>query len=182
MHKVIFLDRDGTINVDKGYVHRPQDWEWLPKAPEALTMLQDAGYLLAIVTNQSGIGHGLYTEEAMHQLHDYMMSELKKKGITLATIEYCIHRRDGTCECRKPGTKMATQVEAKVGSIQYADSWTIGDKIADMQFGKNIGTKTILLRSNYWTEADLADTPDAIADSLYEAAQFLIRGTITDQP
>lgn len=173
MKKVVFLDRDGTINVDKGYVHTIGQWEWQPNAQAALKMLQTADYQLAIVTNQSGVGHELYTEEAMHVLHDHMIDELKKTDVTFAAIEYCLHRRDGTCECRKPGTTMAHAIEKKVGDIDYAESWTIGDKIADMQFGKNLGTKTALIRSRYWDEETLPAKPDIIVSSLFEAAETI---------
>ncbi len=172
MTKVVFLDRDGTINVDNGYVHRTADWQFTEKAPEGLKLLQEAGYILAIITNQSGIGHGMYTESDMHALHEYMKGELTKQGVSIATIAYCSHGRDqNTCDCRKPKIGMAKQIEQKIGPIDYAHSWTIGDKQADVGFGKNAGTKTALIRSNYWQEPDLTQPPDLIVGSLYDFAQ-----------
>jgi D-glycero-D-manno-heptose 1,7-bisphosphate phosphatase len=171
MTKVIFLDRDGTINVDHGFVYKIEDWEFTDRAPEALQLLQAAGYQLAIVTNQSGIARGLYTEEDMRHVHEHMREQLAKEGVTIAAIALCPHNRDSTCDCRKPKAGMAKQIEETIGTIDYQNSWTIGDKEADMGFGKNAGTKTALIKSKYWNEGELSEQPDLIVDSLYEFAQ-----------
>lgn len=170
--KVIFLDRDGTINKDRDYVYLVEQWEWTPGAQEALKKLQSAGYTLTIITNQTSIGHGFYTLEDMHRLNEYMRSELEKVGVQLAAIAFCPHRKDAGCDCRKPKTGMAKQIEAKIGPIDYAASWTVGDKDKDVGFGKGVGTKTALIRSEYWTEAGLdGNRPDLIVASLAEFAQ-----------
>ena len=169
--KVIFLDRDGTINVDHGYVHTIEGWEFCERAPEALKILQDLGYTLTVVTNQSGIAHGLYTEGSMLALHEYMKEELAKAGVTIAAIGFCPHGRDQKeCDCRKPRIGMTKQIEKVIGPIEYHQSWTIGDKEADLGFGKTAGTKTALVRSQYWDEAKLKEKPDMIVGSLYEFA------------
>lgn len=171
---VIFLDRDGTLNVDHGYVNEAKDWEWVPGAIEACKKMQDAGYSLAIVTNQSGIAQGLYTEENMHALHDFMTEELEKHGVFLDAIAYCPHSRSvSECDCRKPAIGMAKQIEAIIGEIDYANSWMIGDKEADLLFGKNAGTKTAIIRSTYWKEGELTMEPDMIVGSLKEAAEII---------
>ncbi len=170
--RVVFLDRDGTINVDREYVYLVERWEWTSGAKKALQQLQSAGYVLTVITNQTSIGHGFYTLEDMHRLNEYMRSELEKVGVRLAAIAFCPHRKDAECDCRKPKIGMARQIEAKIGPIDYAASWTIGDKDKDVGFGKAVGTKTALIRSEYWTEADLADIkPDLIVDSLADFAQ-----------
>lgn len=172
--KVIFLDRDGTLNVDHGYVNEAKNWQWVPGAIEACKMLQDAGYILTIVTNQSGIAHGMYTEEDMHKLHRFMEEELERQGVHLAVIAYCPHGRDQEdCDCRKPHIGMAKQIEGKIGDIDYANSWTIGDKDKDLLFGKNAGTKTAIIRSKYWEEGKLPVESDLIVDSLKEAADHI---------
>ncbi len=174
--KVVFLDRDGTLNVDHGYVNEAEQWEWIPGAIEACKKLQGAGYTLAVVTNQSGIGHGIYTEEDMHALHRLMERDLAEQGVHLDAIAYCPHNRDtGDCDCRKPKLGMAKQIEAKIGDIDYANSWTVGDKDKDILFGKNAGTKTIIIRSKYWEEGALPAKPDAIVDSLQEAAEIILK-------
>lgn len=168
--KVIFLDRDGAINVDHGYVHTIDDWQWTDKIFEALRLLQEAGFRLVVITNQSGIGQGLYSQQDMQVLHDFMQAELQKQGIQLADIQFCPHTRDGKCDCRKPKTGMAKKAEEKIGPIDYTASWTIGDKIADLQFGKTLGTKTVLIKSTYWTEDTLTEKPDLTVESVYEAS------------
>lgn len=171
--RVIFLDRDGTINVDHGYVHTIAKWEFTPQAVEALKLLQDAGYVLAVVTNQSGIARSLYPETDMQQLHAYLLSETAKAGVIIAAIAHCPHDRDSTCECRKPEIGMAKQIEAQVGPIDYAASWTIGDKEADAQFGRTAGTKTALVKSQYWQPEKLTIKPDLVVESLYEFATLI---------
>lgn len=173
--KVVFLDRDGTINVDDGYVYKIADWQFTPQAPEALKSLQDAGYALAVITNQSGIARGLYTQENMQELHRYMTSQLAERGVTIDAIAVCPHDRDqNDCECRKPRIGMARQIEQVIGDIDYPNSWTVGDKEADVGFGKNAGTKTALIRSKYWKEGQVTEQPDMIVNSLYEFAQNII--------
>lgn len=176
MHKkrVIFLDRDGTINVDSGYVHKIAGWEFTNGAIEALEQLQAAGFLLAVVTNQSGIGHKLYAERDVKILHNYMKEELEQSEVKFTAIVYCPHKRDGGCGCRKPETGMIKQIENKIGPIDFKKSWVIGDKIADLEMGKNAGTKTALIRSRYWQESDVKQQPDMIVDSLREAAKRIV--------
>jgi D-glycero-D-manno-heptose 1,7-bisphosphate phosphatase len=176
MKRLVFLDRDGTLNVDHGYVFREEDWQWAPQSQEALKQLVEAGFTLAVITNQSGIGYGFYTEQDMAKIHDFMVKELQQHGVPIASIVFCPHRRDEGCDCRKPATGMADQIQEAVGPIDYPQSWTIGDKLADLHFGKNVGTKTALLRSIYWTEGDVGDSrPDVMADSLYDAVQKIVR-------
>lgn len=173
--KVIFLDRDGTLNVDHGYVNEREMWEWIPGSIDACKQLQDAGYTLAIVTNQSGIAHGMYTEQDMLELHEYMEGQFAKHGVRIAMIAFCPHARNQTeCDCRKPKIGMAMQIEAKIGEIDYANSWIVGDKEADLLFGKNAGTKTALIRSKYWEEGKLTQQPDMIVSSLREAAEKIV--------
>lgn len=174
MHKLVFLDRDGTINVDNGFVHKVEDWAFTDRAAEALMKLQAAGFKLAIITNQSGIGHGMYTVADMDEVHRFMEKELEKNGVKLDAVAFCPHRRDGGCGCRKPEVGMAKQIEEKLGEIDYSASWTIGDKEADLKFGKALGTHTALIRSKYWDEVELVDKPDVIASTLYEVVERIV--------
>ena len=134
-----FLDRDGVLNVDRGYVYRPDQLEWIAGAPEAVRLLNEAGYAVIVVTNQSGIARGLYDEAAMHQFHAYMQDALRAHGAHIDAFYYCPHHPDGTikslavrCNCRKPGTGMFEQA-AREWPIDRARSFMIGDKDADMQ-------------------------------------------------
>ncbi len=174
---MIFLDRDGTINFDLGYVYRVEDWRWADaKVPEALRKLQAEHYKLVVVTNQSGIGHGLYTLQDMQILHHHMEQELAKAGVKLDLIMFCPHARDSGCACRKPGTGMIEEAAQKLGKIDLGSSWAVGDKLIDMEMGQNAGTKTVLLRSKYWTKNDMINRekqPTLVADTLIKAADYI---------
>jgi len=182
MNKVIFLDRDGTLNVDNGYVHLPEQWQWKPEAVEALRIFSDHGYRLVVITNQSGIGSGLYTADEAEEMNALMQRDLKEAGITLDAVAYCPHARDAKCSCRKPNTGMLDKIVSEIGAIDFSASWTIGDKVSDVGFGKNAGTKTVLLRSEYWQDAgNLAFKPDFICDSLYDAAKKIVSVTTSQE-
>lgn len=171
--KVIFLDRDGVLNEDHGYIFRVGDWKWRPGAVEGLQKLQAGGFILVIVTNQSGIGRGYYTEEDMQKLHAWVLGELRQAGIEIAMVAWCPHAPEENCDCRKPKRGMVDQIAESLGEIDYAHSWVIGDKEKDVELGKTIGAKTALVKSKYWTEPfDTArGKPDMIVESLLEAAQ-----------
>lgn len=168
MVKVIFLDRDGTINVDTGCVYLVEHWQFLRNAVEGLRLLQDAGYALAIVTNQRKIGEGVCTESQVQELHKWLQDFLEQQGIHVV-ITYCPHRIEENCDCRKPKTGLAKQVEKQLGEIDYAHSWMIGDKSSDILFGKGIGARTILLPGN----VDLEPMTDYYLASLYDAAVYI---------
>lgn len=172
---VIFLDRDGTLNVDKGFVQRAEDWEFTDRAADALRELREVGYALALITNQSGVGRGYFTLDDVHVLHEYVRQQLAEQGVTLDAIGICPHAPDDGCRCRKPRTGMARQIETQLGEpIAYDRSWVIGDKLSDLEFGRALGTQVCLLRSRYWHEGQLQDSSVLIADSLYRAAQVII--------
>ena len=137
MNKAIFLDRDGTINVDKAYLSKIEDFEYIPGVIEGLRMLQDARFILIIVTNQSGIARGYYSEEDFLKLNNWMLSDLKKKGIKIAQVYYCPHHPNGKiekykmdCACRKPKLGMYEKA-IEAFDIDLSLSFTIGDKIRD---------------------------------------------------
>ena len=168
--RVVFVDRDGTINIDHGYVHRIEDWEFVDQSPEALSILMRKNFKLAVVSNQAGIADGRYDSDAVNTLHNHLEQLLEDSGVSIDAIAYCPHDRDGNCNCRKPKPGLAQNVEEQIGPIDYANSWVIGDKESDVGFGKNIGTRTALIRSDYWDESDLKIKPDIIVESLFEFA------------
>ena len=133
-----FLDRDGVLNVDHGYAHRPDQLEWVAGAPEAVRLLNEAGYLVIVVTNQSGVARGLYNEVAVRELHIHMQDILNAQGARIDAFYYCPHHPEGTvkefavqCSCRKPGTGMLEQA-ALEWPIDRSRSFLIGDRDADM--------------------------------------------------
>lgn len=147
MNKAVFLDRDGTINIEKNYLYRIEDFEFIDGVPEAIKLLNDAGYLVIVVTNQAGIGRGYYTEEDMNILHRYIDKQLKKYGAHIDAYYYCPHHPEygigeykKECDCRKPRSGMLEKA-IKDFNIDINNSYIIGDKIWDMQAGRNIGIK-----------------------------------------
>ena len=174
--RIVFLDRDGTVNVDHGYVYRIADWQFTDRALESMRLLRTSGFGLAIVTNQSGIARGYYTLADVQILHEHLQDVLLASGIPLDAIAICPHGPEAGCDCRKPLTGMARQIENQIGrSVDYRRSWTIGDKISDLQFGLALETHTALIRSDYWSDANLAVRPELIVDSLYDAAVQISR-------
>lgn len=171
---LIYLDRDGTINEDLGYVARIEQWRFLPGAVEGLQTLQQHGYRLAVVTNQSGIARGMFTEQDVHALHDFMLRELAKHDVVIDAVAICPHGPDNGCRCRKPAPGLADIVQETVDfSIDRRQSWMIGDKASDIDFGRAIGVQTAVLTSRYWT-ADSAPAADLQATSLLEAARQIV--------
>ena len=137
MNKAIFLDRDGTINVEKHYLYRKEDFEFLPGVVDALKQLQRAGFLLIIITNQSGIARGYYSEEDLHLLNNWMVMILEEQGVNISHVYYCPHLPDAQveeyrldCECRKPKLGMYMQA-VRDYDIDLSQSYAIGDKIRD---------------------------------------------------
>src|SRR3974390_433275 len=133
-----FLDRDGVLNVDHGYAHRPEQLEWIKGAPEAVRLLNEAGYYVIVVTNQSGIARGYFEEEAVKSFHAHMKDSLAKHGAHIDAFYFCPHHPDGIvkpfavhCRCRKPGTGMLEQA-AREWPIDVHSSFLVGDKEEDM--------------------------------------------------
>ena len=176
--KVVFLDRDGTVNVTTDGWWRKENWAFTPRAIDALRTFKQAGYALALVTNQGGISNGLYQHEEVIALHTFMQELLAKEGVMFDAIAYCPHHTKDSCECRKPQTGMVTEIEKILGPIEFASSWMIGDKLSDVGFGKALGVKTALIRSVYWDEQSSTATPDFVVFSLYEASLAISQNTL----
>lgn len=143
----IFLDRDGTLNYDPGYLHRIEDWRWLPGVVDALKALQKAGYELVVVSNQSGIARGYYGAADLLKLQAWLDSRLAEQGIKIAAWEYCPHGPDENCSCRKPEPGLILGAAERLG-IDLAKSWMIGDKQSDAEAGLRAGCHSILLGKN----------------------------------
>jgi len=147
-NKAIFLDRDGVINVERGYTNRLKDFIILPDLVEVLKILKQKGFLLIVVSNQSGIAKGLYTQQDVEVLHDYLISELKKSNVVLDEIYYCVHHSDiSRCICRKPDSLFVEKALARF-NIDSAQSYFIGDKERDVEAGEKAGVKGILIDAN----------------------------------
>lgn len=148
MKKAVFLDRDGVINVERGYTHRLEDFVILPDLMEVLQLLQKKGYLLIVVSNQSGIAKGLYKQSDVEILHKFMVDEFTKNGIKLSEIYYCVHHPDVTkCICRKPDSLFVEKALSRF-NIDAKQSYFIGDKERDTEAAEKAGVKGILIEAN----------------------------------
>ncbi len=134
--KALFLDRDGIVNVDHGYVCKIEEFEFTKGIFELVKLFSDAGYLIFIVTNQSGIGRGYYSEDDLSVLSDWVMEEFRKKELKIEKIYHCPHSPEEKCLCRKPETGMIDEIR-ETYAIDLAHSWMIGDKQSDIDLARN---------------------------------------------
>lgn len=146
MKKAIFMDRDGTINVDKDYVHKIEDFEFIKGSIDAIKLSNQHDYLVIIVTNQSGIGRGYYTKNDYHTLMEHMCNKVKKNGGTIDEYLCCPHAPEENCYCRKPNKGMIEYAVQRY-DIDLKKSWVIGDRTSDIELGHNAGCKTILVKT-----------------------------------
>lgn len=182
MEKIVFLDRDGTINVEKNYLYKIEEFEFIDGAEEAIKLLNDAGYKVVVVSNQAGVARGYYTEQDVDTLHKFVNQELEKKGAQIDAFYYCPHHPEHgvgqyriKCNCRKPETGLFEQAE-KIWQIDKDHSYMIGDNKGDIQAGKNYGVSTILVRTGYGEQILKDDSvqPDYVAENLLQAVQLIL--------
>ncbi|MBO5650372.1 MAG: D-glycero-beta-D-manno-heptose 1,7-bisphosphate 7-phosphatase [Selenomonas sp.] len=152
-NKAIFFDRDGTLNVDIAYLHRPEDFIWIEGAKEAIKYVNDQGYLAILVTNQSGVARGYYPEADIKTVYDWMNKELAKIGAHLDALFYCPHHPQGkipaytqSCKCRKPDTGMVDEA-CEIFNIDRARSFFVGDSITDMECAQKAGVTGIFYKA-----------------------------------
>ena len=154
MKKAIFLDRDGTINVEKDYIYKSEDLVFEEGSIEALKTFKNLGYILIVVSNQSGIARGYFTEEDLNIFNNNMNEILKKNGVEITEFYCCPHHPDGieeykkVCECRKPNNKMIEDAIKKY-NINREKSYMIGDKTSDIGAGLKSNLKTVLVKTGY---------------------------------
>ncbi|WDA46173.1 D-glycero-beta-D-manno-heptose 1,7-bisphosphate 7-phosphatase [Fusobacterium nucleatum] len=154
MKKAIFLDRDGTINVEKNYIYKSEDLVFEEGSVEALKTFKNLGYILIVVSNQSGIAKGYFTEADLNIFNNNMNEILKKNGVEITEFYCCLHHPDGigkykkVCECRKPNNKMIEDAIKKY-NIDREKSYMIGDKISDIGAGLKSNLKTVLVKTGY---------------------------------
>ena len=186
MTGIVFLDRDGTLIEEKGYLSDPALLEEIPGAAESLGRLARAGYALAVVSNQAGLAKGRFDEDQMDAVHREFVAHFRKRGIEFAAVEYCPHHPEGTveryrrvCGCRKPSTGMAEKVLRALGAPASCRIWVVGDKMSDILMGKRLRAETILVATGYGLEERqdserLRDRPDRYLPSIREAADWIL--------
>jgi D-glycero-D-manno-heptose 1,7-bisphosphate phosphatase len=181
MKRAVFIDRDGTINEEREYLYRTDDFAFIPGAPQAIRLLNEAGFLVIVVTNQSGVARGFYTEEDVHLLHSHITSHLERFGARVDAWFYCPHHPAGRgsyalpCRCRKPLPGMFLEAAGRF-DIDLESSIMIGDKLVDVEAGKAAGCRSILVRTGYGSEEEhMCRNGIEIYDNLLAAAESLTR-------
>jgi D-glycero-D-manno-heptose 1,7-bisphosphate phosphatase len=156
--RAVFIDRDGTLNVEKDYLHRIEDFEFIPGVPDAIRHLREAGFLVIVVTNQSGVARGFFPLAEVDVLHRHIQNELKKSGTCIDAFYVCPHhptegigefRRE--CGCRKGEPGMLLRAAAE-HDINLAGSYMVGDKVADVEAGERAGCTSLLVMTGYGSE------------------------------
>ncbi len=171
----VFLDRDGVLTEEIGYIASVKDLKMFSYSAQAVQKIRQKGYDTIVVTNQSGVARGLFTEEALQKMNDYL---IEQTGVD--AIFYCPHHPEGTiekyrieCDCRKPGTGMF-DAACREFEVDILKSYMIGDRACDILAGQNAGVRTILLESGYGTDRLEAEvTPDAVMKDLRDVAEWL---------
>ncbi len=175
MSPAIFLDRDGTINKEIGYLSDPEDFEFLPNALTGMKKFRDMGYRLVIVTNQGGIGLGYFTKNDFYRVNKKMLTEVSRAGILIDKIYFCPHSLAEDCPCRKPKTALVMRAKEEL-NIDLKNSFFIGDSPWDIETGRNSGMRTIWIRNNRTADPETWEVkPDFMVNDLLEAAELVLR-------
>ena len=184
--RAVFMDRDGTISEEIGYVNHPSRYRVFPYSARAVRLLNEAGWLAILVTNQAGVARGYFTEEMIGAVHDRLKQELEKEGAHLDAIYYCAHhpsmgeppyRLD--CNCRKPKPGLINQA-ARDFEIDLAESWMIGDRYSDIELARNARVRAAFVLSGYgrgeweFQRAAWKHEPDMVAEDLLEAVREIV--------
>lgn len=171
--KAVFLDRDGTLIEEVNFLSSVDELRLFPYTFEAVKLLKDAGFLVIVVTNQSGIGRGIYDEAAMNAIHEEMQTQL---GGMIDAFYFCPHLPCDGCSCRKPSLGMLESAVEDF-AIDLASSWMIGDKKIDVETGQKAGSRTALVMTGYGRAhaKQLESTPDVLAENLLDAVREALR-------
>lgn len=181
LRRAVFLDRDGTINEEVGYLRKLEQLKLFPFSAEAIQILNRKGIPIIVVTNQSGVARGYFDEDFVYRLHDLIRDQLEAKGAHIDAFYYCPHHpTEGSdpyrraCTCRKPGTGMFLQASRDL-HIDLSRSYMVGDMMKDVQAGKKAGTKGILVMTGYGADEKInKDFPDYRAIDLLDAVKWII--------
>jgi D,D-heptose 1,7-bisphosphate phosphatase len=178
-NKAVFLDRDGTINEEVSYLSSIEQLKIIPRAAAAIKLLNDAGFRVIIITNQSGVARSYFSEDSLKQINEHLRTELSKEGARIDAVYYCPHHPEAGCACRKPNTGNIEKAAAE-HDLDLTGSYMVGDTMRDMETGFNTKLRTVLVLTGYGEEergkySDDPRQPDFVAQDLYDAAEWIIR-------
>ncbi|HMD40737.1 MAG TPA: HAD family hydrolase [Candidatus Acidoferrum sp.] len=182
LRPAVFLDRDGTISEEVGYLNHVSRFRILPRVADSIRRLNEAGLPVIVVTNQSGVGRGYFPETLVHTVHELMTQQLEAAGARLGAIYYCPHTLGDGCDCRKPKTGMLEQA-AREHALDLHRSFVVGDRHADIELARLAGARGILVRTGYgegeylWNAAKWPAQPDFVAADLADAVHWILRPT-----
>jgi D-glycero-D-manno-heptose 1,7-bisphosphate phosphatase len=177
-----FLDRDGTVAEEVGYLNHLSRFRLLGGAGAAIRRLNEASIPVVVITNQSGVGRGYFPESLVSQVHARMADELKRDGARLDGVYYCPHVSRDACPCRKPKTGMLDAAARDLG-LALGRSFVVGDRHGDVQLAERAGARSILVRTGYgegelaWHAKDWPRQPDFVAADLAEAVEWILKET-----
>ncbi|MGH9680620.1 MAG: D-glycero-alpha-D-manno-heptose-1,7-bisphosphate 7-phosphatase [Candidatus Acidiferrales bacterium] len=181
LRPAVFLDRDGTICEEMGYVNHLDRLQVFPYAADAIRHLNEAGIPVVVITNQSGIARNIFPESLVHEIHKKMIAELASGGAWIDAIYFCPHRKEDGCDCRKPIPGLLERAAREHG-LDLPSSWVVGDRYADVEMAHRVGGRGILVMTGYGRgEYELhrgkwPKQPDAVVDNLMEAVRLLMSG------
>ena len=184
MNRAAFLDRDGTISRDVPYCSSPEDFELLAGVGEGIRILNEAGLKVIVVTNQSGIARGYFTEEMLEKIHRKMKNDSAKYGAHIDAIYYCPHHPEEGCDCRKPKPTLILRA-AKEHNIDLAESFCIGDKLQDIEAGYAAGCKTVLIMpvgDETTPPEEYSVSPDFKTGNFRQASDWVAMNTMKTLP
>jgi D-glycero-D-manno-heptose 1,7-bisphosphate phosphatase len=178
-YAAVFIDRDGTLIRDVGYLSSEKQLEILPKVPDALRLLREKGYKVVVVTNQSGIARGRLTESLLANIHRELFGRLARSGAQVDGVYYCPHHpTEGfapyktVCDCRKPNTGMIRQAAAEL-DVAASRSYVVGDQMTDMELAARIGARGIWIHSRGEPPVEIPPVVAHVAANLWEAARWI---------
>jgi D-glycero-D-manno-heptose 1,7-bisphosphate phosphatase len=183
LRRAVFLDRDGTISEEMGYVNHIDRFQIFPFAAEAIRQLNEADIAVIVITNQSGIARNIFPESLVHEVHKKMVTELAARGAWIDAIYFCPHKSEDVCECRKPNPGMLERA-AREHALDLADSWVVGDRYADLEMAHVAGARGILVMTGYGRgEYELhrgtwPRQPDALAENLRDAVRRILQNDV----
>lgn len=180
LRPAVFLDRDGTISEEMGYVNHVDRLQIFPYAAEAIRCLNQAEIPVIVVTNQSGVARNIFPESLVHEVHKKMVAELAAAGAWIDAIYFCPHKSEDICECRKPNPGMLERAAREHG-LDLAGSWVVGDRYADLEMAYAAGSRGILVMTGYGRgEYELHRStwpkpPDLVTENLKDAVRHILR-------